>query len=63
MRLTINGEHREMPEASTVADVLGERTRGVAVAVNREVVPRGAWPSTVLHDGDHVEILEVQQGG
>ena len=63
MQLTVNGEVRELADSATVADVLGERRRGVAVAVNREVVPRSAWPVAALHDGDHVEIVEVRQGG
>jgi len=63
VQLIVNGENRELPEAATVADVLGERTRGVAVAVNREVLPRSAWQSAPLRDGDRVEIVEVRQGG
>lgn len=63
MQLTVNGEDRSLPEGTTVADLLGDRTRGVAVAVNREVVPRSAWATAGLHDGDAVEILEARQGG
>jgi sulfur carrier protein len=63
MQLSVNGEDRRLPEGTTVADVLGDRTRGVAVAVNREVVPRSTWSEAVLHDGDRVEILEAHQGG
>lgn len=63
MHLTLNGEGRDLPDGATVADVLGERTRGVAVAVNEEVVPRSTWPEAMLHDGDRVEILEARQGG
>ena len=63
MQLTINGEVRDLADNATVAEVLGDRRRGVAVAVNREVVPRSAWSSAALHDGDHIEIVEVRQGG
>lgn len=63
MRLTVNGEDRELVEGTTVADLVGDRRRGVAVAVNHEVVPRGLWTDTALADGDRVEILEPQQGG
>jgi sulfur carrier protein len=63
MQLSVNGEERQLPEGTTVSDVLGDRTRGVAVAVNREVVPRSAWSDAVLNDGDRVEILEAHQGG
>lgn len=37
--------------------------QGVAVAVNAAVVPRSAWASTTLDDGDRVEILSAVPGG
>jgi sulfur carrier protein len=37
--------------------------RGVAVAVDREVVPRSRWDDTHLADGQRVEVLEAVQGG
>jgi thiamine biosynthesis protein ThiS len=37
--------------------------RGVAVAVDAEVVPRGEWEATELHDGARVEVLHAIQGG
>jgi sulfur carrier protein len=37
--------------------------RGIAVAVNGEVVPRSDWPGTTLADGDRVEVLSATQGG
>ena len=42
-------------------DVIGGR--GVAVAVNDEVRPRSAWPTSELHDGDEVIVLTATQGG
>ena len=36
---------------------------GVAVARNREVVPRSLWPATTLHPGDEVEIVTAVAGG
>ncbi|BCL13998.1 MULTISPECIES: sulfur carrier protein ThiS [Micromonospora] len=66
MELTVNGVGRSLPDAATVADLVGEVTadrRGVAVAVNGEVVPRTGWPGTTLRDGDRVEVLSAAQGG
>ncbi|XTZ15996.1 sulfur carrier protein ThiS [Micromonospora echinospora] len=66
MELTVNGVGRSLPDAATVADLVREVTadqRGVAVAVNGEVVPRTGWPATVLCDGDRVEVLSAAQGG
>jgi sulfur carrier protein len=37
--------------------------RGVAVAVDGEVVPRGQWDGFALRDGQHVEVLQAVQGG
>jgi sulfur carrier protein len=41
----------------------GPPARGLAVAVNGEVVPRSSWTVTALDDGDAVEILTAVQGG
>ncbi|MEV5690085.1 sulfur carrier protein ThiS [Micromonospora globbae] len=66
MELTVNGTGRTVPTGATVADLVRTVTaqqRGLAVAVNGEVVPRTGWPATVLHDGDRVEVLSAAQGG
>jgi sulfur carrier protein len=64
--VTLNGEPRELPQGATVETAvreLGEPDRGVAVAVDGEVVPRGNWASTRVHDGQQVEVLRAVQGG
>jgi sulfur carrier protein len=68
MRVVLNGEARELPQGATVSDAVREsgappEGRGVAVAVDREVVPRGRWHDTRLADGQHVEVLQAVQGG
>ena len=69
MRVLVNGETRELPEALTVAELVADELpnlsggRGVAVAVNAEVVPRSAWAETTLEDGQRVELLAAMQGG
>ncbi|MCP2326499.1 sulfur carrier protein [Hamadaea flava] len=62
--ITVNGTERELPGsvAELVAVVTPEQ-RGVAVAVNGEVVPRGEWAAYPLADGDSMEILSAAQGG
>jgi sulfur carrier protein len=65
MRVIVNGSAREV-EVVSVEGLVAELTaarRGVAVAVNGEVVPRSAWPGAVLRDGDRVEVLTAAQGG
>jgi len=64
----INGERRELPRRATVeaavrAAGVEEQGRGVAVAVDGEVVPRGQWPDTRLREGQQVEVLHAVQGG
>ena len=66
MRLTVNGRSfdadRELSVQSLV-ESLTEARRGVAVAVNGEVVPRSAWSAVPLAEGDAVEVLTAAQGG
>jgi sulfur carrier protein len=67
-RLTINGEPAELAEGATVAAAVAEAGvrdggRGVAVAVNGEVVPRGEWERTAVGEGVRVEVLRAVQGG
>ncbi|MEU7851059.1 sulfur carrier protein ThiS [Micromonospora parva] len=66
MELTVNGAGRSVPAGASVADLVGDivpHPRGVAVAVNGEVVPRTGWPARTLCDGDRVEVLTAAQGG
>lgn len=64
--VVINGDQRSVADGSTVATLAAEMAcgeRGVAIAINREVVPRSTWADRVLHDGDEVEVLNAVQGG
>ncbi|WP_371482136.1 sulfur carrier protein ThiS [Kitasatospora sp. NBC_00315] len=64
--LSVNGEARQVPVASTLAEVVATVSgapSGVAAALNEAVVPRGAWSRTALAEGDRVEILTAVQGG
>ena len=66
MNVTINGEPREVPLGTTVDQLVRQVTdqeRGIAAALNGEVVPRRAWPATPLADRDQVEIVTAVQGG
>jgi sulfur carrier protein len=64
----VKSEPTELAENATVADVLarldveGPR-RGLAVAVDAEVVPRSQWDARALAAGDRVEVLSAIQGG
>ena len=65
--VTLNGERRELREPATVEVAVrasgAPDGRGVAVALDGEVVPRGQWATTQVHDGQQVEVLHAVQGG
>jgi sulfur carrier protein len=68
VNVLVNGESRHLPDGATIESLLAELDlgpgrRGVAVAVDAEVVPRSGWPETELTDGAHVEVLTAIQGG
>ncbi|GAB3353601.1 sulfur carrier protein ThiS [Modestobacter lapidis] len=66
MQLTVNGVPTDVPDPTTVAALVAERTEGhrrVAVAVNGGVVPRSSWEATALAAGDAVEVLAPTAGG
>ena len=66
MNVLVNGEPTELESGATVAAVLASLElpdRGVAVAVDAEVVPRGEWPAHRLSEGARVEVLRAIQGG
>ena len=68
MNVLVNGEPTELRAGATVEAALHALEvpaagRGVAVAVDAEVVPRGQWAAHELQDGARVEILRAIQGG
>jgi sulfur carrier protein len=66
IKVTVNGDKLELPPDATLADLITQVTesaRGIAAAVDGEVVPRRAWPDTPLADGSVVEIVTAVQGG
>ena len=68
MQILVNGAERSLPEGSTVEELLAtlgapDSGRGVAVAVNGEVVPRSQWGASELSPGVRVEVLTAVQGG
>jgi sulfur carrier protein len=64
----INGERHDLPEDATVETAVAalgapEGGRGLAVALEGEVVPRGEWGSTAVREGQRLEVLHAVQGG
>lgn len=65
MKVTINNEEVETA-ARTVADIAAERQlpdKGVAVAVNNDMVPRTEWAARAIKAGDDIVILKAFAGG
>ena len=68
VQVTVNGDRQELPDGATVASVVADlhnapEGRGIAVAVEGEVVPRAQWPSTELRNGASLEVVVAVQGG
>jgi sulfur carrier protein len=66
--IVLNGEPSERGAGEAVAALvrslgLPAHGRGVAVAIDGEVVPRAAWESYEIGDGARVEVLTAMQGG
>ena len=66
--VVVNGQTRTLPDGASVRDAViaagapGDG-RGVAVALDGEVLPRSAWELTRLTDASHLEVLRAVQGG
>lgn len=68
MLIFINGLAHELETGTTLADAVAALPgtpdgRGVAAALEGEVVPRAQWEGTELSDGDRVELVVAVQGG
>lgn len=69
MNVKINGYEREIPDGSKVADAVtvvaqdASAAKGIAVAVNGEVVARSRWDEVTLDEEDRVEVLRAVGGG
>jgi sulfur carrier protein len=66
--ISVNGQQSDVRAGEPVVAVLAQLqlppdARGVAVAVDGEVVPRAQWPSFALTEHARVEVLTAMQGG
>ena len=66
MMIMLNGKPAATPAGSTLADLVTAMQlpgRGIALAVDGEVVHRHAWPATHLTEQSRVEVVTAMQGG
>ena len=70
MTITLNGEAHEIEPGTTVAMLVamlsgeeGRDPRGVAIERNLEIVPKSEHASTLIEDGDRIEVVQFVGGG
>jgi thiamine biosynthesis protein ThiS len=66
MTITLNGDSRHLPQPLSVSALLAQLeidARRVAVELNLAVVKKAAYDSSVINDGDEVEIVNFVGGG
>ena len=68
MTIWLNGHASALEPGASLADAIGALTapldgRGVAAAVDGEVVPRDQWTGIALSEGQRVEVVQAVQGG
>lgn len=69
IQIQLNGNSAEVAAETTVAGVLQDMgldpsdPKGIAVALNDEVVPKSDWTATSLAAGDRIEVITARQGG
>jgi sulfur carrier protein len=68
VNVILNGDPRPLRDGARLSDAVAAsgaepEGRGIAVAVDGEVVPRGEWERFELRDGQRIEVLQAVQGG
>lgn len=64
--ITLNGEVRQIRDGTSLHEIvlaMIDAPKGVAVAVNREVIPRSAWATTFPSSGAQIEVVSAAAGG
>ncbi|HTJ78235.1 MAG TPA: sulfur carrier protein ThiS [Rariglobus sp.] len=67
MTVFVNDQPRALAAGTALVDLLRElglaERKGVAIAINDEVVPRSTWPVRPLTDGERILVIQATQGG
>ena len=67
MTVFVNDQPRALVAGTALVDLLRElgltERKGVAIAINDEVVPRSTWPARPLSDGERILVIQATQGG
>ena len=67
MTVFVNDQPRALAPGAPLADLLRElglaERKGVAIAINDEVVSRSTWPTRALAEGERILVIQATQGG
>ncbi|QCR24544.1 sulfur carrier protein ThiS [Pontibacter sp. SGAir0037] len=67
MKIFINNQPEELTQPQPVSAILNllqvQHTRGLAIAVNNQIVPKTNWQAHLLQDNDKVTVIRATQGG
>jgi sulfur carrier protein len=67
MEITVNQQNYSVSDVCSVQQmvdtVLLQPAKGIAIAVNQEIVSKTNWGTQLLNPGDHITIIKATQGG
>lgn len=66
LRIQVNGEPREVNDGSSLPELIAElqlKPQQIAIELNQQVIRRAKWATTMLRDGDRIEIVHFVGGG
>ena len=67
MEITVNQQSYPLVDPCSLQQMLDtviqQPAKGIAVAVNQEIIVRGDWSSHLLNPGDNITIIKATQGG
>ncbi|HLC83306.1 MAG TPA: sulfur carrier protein ThiS [Bacteroidia bacterium] len=67
MEITLNNQKQNITEGVSlqafVLEQLGDKQKGIAVAINNSVIPKQAWEQTFINNNDNILIIKATQGG
>ncbi len=67
MQVIVNNQAVELPDSSTIPDLFSslniESTKGLALAVNEQILLKESWPNYQLQTNDNILLIKATQGG
>ncbi len=67
MEITINNQNYQLRETCSVEQLLSDmqvpNTRGIAIAVNQQIIPKSDWNTHTIQHGDQLTLIKATQGG